>query len=248
MERFFESDDSGYLDLNIIAKSFNLKLPSQWRNKERRALEDASKIVFWKGGLHSGGYANADKEATICYAMWCGLPVEDHVTVITERPESTFKGYLEQIFSKVESQKSYQDGKYFVDFYIPLLDLNIEYDEKYHRYSKKEDALRELEIGGDFFRVDEGDEVSAILALKDLKLAKRKDTKVSPTYWCVASKYYFEKEISAWKFAIKTGTEVVRFVGKVEGYLVEQKFINADKTYPDVLFPLVIAEKDYTPF
>ena len=53
--KVFVSNEDGFLDLNIIAKEFGLKTPSQWRNKERVYLERNSKLHFGKGGAKSGG-------------------------------------------------------------------------------------------------------------------------------------------------------------------------------------------------
>jgi hypothetical protein len=80
MDKTFESNEDGFLDLNIIAKEFNLKKPSQWRNKERTYLEGNAKLHFGKGGVESGGYALADEDAVLFYAQWISIEFAVKVT------------------------------------------------------------------------------------------------------------------------------------------------------------------------
>lgn len=56
---------------------------------------------------------------------------------------------------------------YFVDYYEPKLNLVIEYDEKYHKYHKEKDIVRQEKIVEqlkcDFIRVQEGEDWEDIL-------------------------------------------------------------------------------------
>lgn len=74
--------------------------------------------------------------------------------------------FIKKIFYDVISQYPvYIQGKksfpYSIDFYIPSLNLAIEFDEKYHKSKnqKEKDNIRQLEIehslGCDFYRIDE---------------------------------------------------------------------------------------------
>lgn len=78
--KVFVSNEDGFLDLNIIAKEFGLKTPSQWRNKERVYLERNSKLHFGKGGAKSGGYTLADEDAVLFYAQWISIDFAIKVT------------------------------------------------------------------------------------------------------------------------------------------------------------------------
>lgn len=56
--------------------------------------------------------------------------------------------------------------KYIVDFYIPQLELVIEYDEKHHKKQIKDDKIRqeyiEEKLGVQFIRVNEGKELQGL--------------------------------------------------------------------------------------
>jgi uncharacterized protein with PIN domain len=68
-----------------------------------------------------------------------------------------FTPYIENIFPSIECQ--YPVLNYFVDFYIPELNLVIEYDEYYHKTQLEYDALREekikKELDCDIIRIDD---------------------------------------------------------------------------------------------
>jgi len=73
---------------------------------------------------------------------------------------NTFKGVL-------EIKQQYPVCNYLVDFYIPKLNLVIEYDENYHKYTIDKDLIREKEIisnlNCEFIRVKETDKYELIL-------------------------------------------------------------------------------------
>lgn len=73
MGKEFYSDEDGMFNLNTISKAFNLKPPSQWRTKERRALEADAKLHSLKNTNQGKGEAShfmmADEDATIFYGM-----------------------------------------------------------------------------------------------------------------------------------------------------------------------------------
>jgi len=55
---------------------------------------------------------------------------------------------INNLFSeyKIIHQKSVLGGKYYIDWYIPELNLAIEFDEPYHFYNKNKDNQRQKEI------------------------------------------------------------------------------------------------------
>ena len=241
----FYSDSEGLLNLNDIWNVCNLpksKRPSQWRSQKVQVLKEKGclqiKDSCVEGDNLISRYTVADEEAVILYAIWCQLSVESHgVSVVSMRDELWFGRLLVQIFPEVLTQHPYKDGKYFVDFYIPSLRLNIEYDELYHDTpeQKIKDAERELDIGGKFFRVKQGSEVDALLKLKTLAAsAKRKDS----SGWCVDGTYYFKDEMTAYKFCVSTEASGVTKV-KLPKSLEETKFICTGCRFPMVYFPML---------
>ncbi|NMB18431.1 MAG: DUF559 domain-containing protein [Erysipelothrix sp.] len=66
----------------------------------------------------------------------------------------------------VDIYDQYKVDKYIVDFYIPQLELVIEYDEKHHKKQIKDDKIRqeyiEEKLGVQFIRVNEGKELQGL--------------------------------------------------------------------------------------
>lgn len=79
------------------------------------------------------------------------------------------KDYFSKLQYKIINQYSVCDNKYRIDFYIPKLNLAIEYDEQSHKYKKHEDINREIEIhneiGCKFIRIKEDMSVGEALGL-----------------------------------------------------------------------------------
>ena len=72
--KVFESDDSGYLDLNIIWRDFNLpnkNRPSQWRGKIVDQLKHCANLHTARKSTSYNEHTIlvADERATIAYAM-----------------------------------------------------------------------------------------------------------------------------------------------------------------------------------
>lgn len=85
--KVFESDEDGFLNLNIIHKALGLptnKLPSQWRSKVRDYYEANANLHSLKNPNQSKGEAAyfmvATEVATIAYAMW--VDIEFHTQVV----------------------------------------------------------------------------------------------------------------------------------------------------------------------
>ncbi|GGA69493.1 DUF559 domain-containing protein [Ornithinibacillus halotolerans] len=66
----------------------------------------------------------------------------------------------------VDIYDQYKVDNYIVDFYIPQLELVIEYDEKHHKEQIKDDKIRqeyiEEKLGVQFIRVNEGKELQGL--------------------------------------------------------------------------------------
>jgi hypothetical protein len=250
-EKVFTSNEDGFLNLNEIHKAFDLpksKAPSQWRGKDKKYFESYGHLRISRLRTDKNTYYSyeGDKISTIAYASWCKLPIDNKVEVVKARDEEEFGKLLKQIFPDLITQYPYKDGKYFVDFYIPSLKLNIEYDEKHHKSTiqRFKDAERELEIGGAFYRVSQGKEVEALIDLSQYK----KKRKSKPKGYCVDGKYFFKDEMKAFKFCVSIGTnDIVKT--KIPDTVIEQKYIVASGKYPMVYFPLVdYSEEDILPY
>lgn len=81
--------------------------------------------------------------------------------VYTSRKEIEFGCMLEEALGELEIKIVPQynvDNKYKIDFYIPKLNIAIEYDEQQHQYCEKEDIEREnyikRKLGCKFIRCD----------------------------------------------------------------------------------------------
>ncbi|ASV41410.1 hypothetical protein [Vibrio phage JSF6] len=217
----FASDEGGYLDLNSIWKGCNLdekKRPSEWRNRKARYFRQTGDIITGSGvklvGLPPVPFMKGTEVATIEYAKWAGLSIESHGVSLEVKKDEIFIGQLlTQIFPDIEYQKSYCDGKYLVDYYIPSFNLNIEYDEKHHfsKASRLKDAQRELEIGGLFFRIRQGKE---LLDFKKLCEWAGKPEKEKEKYWCVDDQYYFTDEMDAYRFCVSKNIENIKVTRK----------------------------------
>ena len=91
----------------------------------------------------------------------------------SQRLEYLFRNELEDfIFKlgyKLETQKPVLNNKYRIDFYIPALNLAIEYDEHEHRFKKQEDLDREFKIHNEiqcsFIRINQDMSVGEALGL-----------------------------------------------------------------------------------
>lgn len=105
---------------------------------------------------------------------------ESHKVILSSRFEDEFfnklKLTLEAMDVEIELQKHVKIGNknYRLDGYLPKYNLVIEYDEKHHKFNKKEDLKREKNIKSilncDFVRLDyeENDNYNIGLVMKKL--------------------------------------------------------------------------------
>ena len=176
----------------VSAKDLHIQLGikkaySAWikANLERAMLEEEKDYTVLKlestGGRPSFDYIlqlqsamvicsmmfSTNKQAIIIYKELSVILGEDVYIIPRTRREILFEINLVELLKdvvKIETQ--YSVLNYTVDFYIPELNLVIEYDEKWHNQYIEQDKKRENEIidalNCDFIRVLEGDEIKAI--------------------------------------------------------------------------------------
>lgn len=63
-------------------------------------------------------------------------------SVMNPRFEIKFKNLLEQLFSNLKIIHQYYIDGYRLDFFMPDLNMIIEYDEEQHKYTSKKDSIR----------------------------------------------------------------------------------------------------------
>ena len=95
----------------------------------------------------------------------------ERVVFISQRAEITFGKYLSGLNLEVIPQFKVMD--YRIDFYIPLIDLAIEFDEDYHNRASqkvkdcKRQSIIENKLGCTFIRVSENNPGQGIYEIYD---------------------------------------------------------------------------------
>ena len=87
------------------------------------------------------------------YARWLGIDFDLHngtsVSLKFVRKEYSFgEDIVKKLFNGYTVHKQYPvfDGKYRLDWYVPELNIAIEFDENHHDYKTEEDSTRQKEI------------------------------------------------------------------------------------------------------
>lgn len=112
------------------------------------------------------------------YRWLCSFDDRECVIYHKTRKELLFEICLTEILNGIEVViPQYKVLNYRIDFYLPYLNVAIEYDEKHHNSKKHKDAKRQKEIENEinnieFIRVNEGEENLGI----NLILKKRNET------------------------------------------------------------------------
>lgn len=165
-----EKDGIIYFDGNQVAKMLGYKEPnkavsrhckggmkhSTLKNRGGYPLTIISKEDVISLVTNSNLLTQLEKEEFLV-----ALGLDDRI-VLQSRAEIEFGEqltlFMSQLGYKVEPQ--YGVLGYYIDFYIPELNIAIEYDEEQHKYNYKKDRQRELEIrkeiGCKFIRLDDG--------------------------------------------------------------------------------------------
>lgn len=92
---------------------------------------------------------NNDRSAECVGNILKELGINSGIRILHSRAEIEFgENIINNLFSDYEviSQFPVFNGKYFIDWYIPELNIAIEYDEYYHKNNKKADNERQEEI------------------------------------------------------------------------------------------------------
>ena len=110
---------------------------------------------------------SSSKKSLLLYKHLSELNGSEVIIEYRTRKELLFEIALNDILAGiVKVIPQYSVLKYKVDFYLPEINVAIEYDETHHGYNYKVDKKREQEIikkiGCCFIRVDENDEYAAI--------------------------------------------------------------------------------------
>ena len=100
------------------------------------------------------------------------------ITRLTDSSEDMFYEIMKRFFNDdVVLVRQYAVMGYRVDFYLPEINLMIEFDEKHHDYgvNKHNDAKREIEIKSYFKSMDEEEEVKIIRVKEGREIESLRD-------------------------------------------------------------------------
>jgi|SRR5690625_1283233 len=153
---------SRILDLLQDTKYYIVQNKEGTRKVKRKVLHYNLDTIF---NISIRGQYFAEFNNLINFAQTNGVKKEFLVFVpIKERRfGEMLKNSLEGI---VDIYDQYKVDNYIVDFYIPQLELVIEYDEKHHKKQIKDDKIRqeyiEEKLGVQFIRVNEGKELQGL--------------------------------------------------------------------------------------
>lgn len=121
-------------------------------------------------------YISQTKESANFIQILSNLPYNDFNIHEYKRREVNFLDKLEEalIPFNIKGIRQYNILNYYIDYYIPSLNIAIEYDEEHHKQREEEDKIRQKEIkeelGCKFVRVtdDCSDEYNVGLIIKEI--------------------------------------------------------------------------------
>ena len=139
------------------------KVPSMWTRLRSVSsiLNSDNHVKESKGGVRCSYFS---KEILFEYLLWAidevsdadcvdgiakELGYKDRVRVIHSRAEFEFgEGIVKNLFKDYEVIEQFPvfGGRYFIDWYIPELNIAIEYDEYHHVFIREDDCRRQKEI------------------------------------------------------------------------------------------------------
>lgn len=156
-------------------KDFKANLPSEIK----QSLKFISKLILWTfdGAIVHLNIMNIYKTGIVKMLQIYFNQHEKVIVVDAVRKETEFIKNLRIILQNIcEMQTQYIVGQYRIDAYIEKYNLAIEYDEKAHKYSSKNDSKRELyiksKLGCTFIRVNEREEAIGINKILKFLLSK----------------------------------------------------------------------------
>ena len=139
------------MDNNELIKKFEAN--ESWILSSRSSKASVGKTIFIKKNqkktleliLSSNPGEKTIKTATEIYSR--EYPDSEIEKIIFVRPEFQFgKDIIEKLFNGYDIEAQYMVCGYILDWYIPELNLAIEFDETHHRSQKEEDAKRQKTI------------------------------------------------------------------------------------------------------
>lgn len=151
-----------YFDANNHVKYFNITRKEGSRLVKRKITHYSSDILF--NVALKGSYFDRMNEVI----EFMGLnELNKKFYKVVPIKEQNFKRMLFSTFKDIlEIIPQYRVKNYRIDFFIPKINLAIEFDEKHHRKYIKEDIIRQNYIqnkyGIKFIRVKEGEELEGI--------------------------------------------------------------------------------------
>lgn len=142
-----------FKSLNLENLKTELRLNERWTEKSINSRASKGKRIFSDfkeedilESLISSKSENEsiDKAVEIYQSIF---PNKQPKIIRFVRPEFVFgKNIVRRLFQDYEIIEQYPVKNYQIDWYIPELKLAIEYDERHHIRSKKEDRKRQNEI------------------------------------------------------------------------------------------------------
>ena len=158
-----EKKDSDFFVVKNLKALPKKKYPSRWASLSsvKNVLNDGNSRII-NGGVNHGVYLsrtlmfdfflwaiNNEMESDMLSRLSDDLGNPRRIKILHSRVEIEFgENIINNLFSDYEviSQFPVFNGKYFIDWYIPELNIAIEYDEYYHKNNKKADNERQEEI------------------------------------------------------------------------------------------------------
>lgn len=151
-----------FLDKNKNTKYFSITLTEGPRRVKRKLIYYNFDVIF-NVAIRCQCFEEFNK--LVEFAKINGV-FKDYLTIIPIK-ERIFAVLLQETLEGiVDVFSQYRIDNYIVDFYIPEVNLIIEYDEKYHtkimEKDKKRQKFLEEKMKVKFIRVNEGDELSGL--------------------------------------------------------------------------------------
>lgn len=158
-----------------------VSIPHPQNNKKMLKVNAIPKSDLLTLILHSQKYSEIEKKNIINSLVSSNI-LDENICVLHSRKEIEFKNKLYEFFDALNIDVVHQYNildKYIVDFYIPLYNVVIEYDENGHKYYLYEnEQLREENITKHlhctFIRIKESDTDEYNLGIIMKKLLERK--------------------------------------------------------------------------
>lgn len=144
---YSEFQSEKIIDFNLLFKNEN------WQKTSVNAKIHSAKKIFennWQKNALEIILSSRSDEKTINSALEIyskKYPNEELKSIRFIRPEFIFgENIIEKLFDGYTIHKQYRVEKYIIDWYIPELNIAIEFDEKHHNKNIKQDNKRRLFI------------------------------------------------------------------------------------------------------